>query len=1166
MTKRRTKSPATPPPSSSMPSSLLDLVLSHFDNHQRGSSRAATDSPNRKGGRLDAPSRAARLRDEISSELLNQYVAVAANLEDGGAKSSAEDIVTKAREDIIEAVILCVDATMESIASAKRAAEMAAVEDCIEETLDLAAVFACSRGDGTLGEALISRAVTLASKVQSDAVRSKACHLLGLCVSYTLSGAQDDELELGGRKKRHSKGKRKDDISAFLYGCESARADCQLESWRVECVNTSGTALLSRLTDKSQAVRLSAVQACGAFFEGRDSVDGSPYRDVLQALLARLAHDSSAKCRAAAARSLPVKDETVPLLLERIRDVNSKVRVEALEALRSKANVENDLTEKQRVTVLQTGLTERCSETNRATVEMLCCGWMKALKFDAINLLRLLDPVTNEAICERAVRAIVAAASDDNNEALKNLSDPEIRAYKEVIDQKFSADEAADEQFKLDPAKALYLRVLCDETENSTSLSPSEKANILGKLLPDIPALGQLMKKHLDCFVDSMTSADDQTEEEEEAHEDSADAECFVCSQLLKMARRSADLQEEGSRRHFVSLMCEMLSSMGTPDDLLEGCIMALYAAHDMETRFLQTVSEIVSSVGDNEAISDEDAEGCTDIVAQQIRVVSILSLALEVVSAQITITGNTAVLDGLSSHIVPAITSPSVAAREAGVGCLGRFALLAGQDRASNEFIPLLLQVFGNVEERMEVRAQAAMALCDLTLVYGDEVVQEDQEKEEEKVSFTSRLSEMILKANPAMVAVTVEIVAKLLLAGRSSDPTLLAHLIVVFFDKNLADAATADEDDEDGDQEASAEVGSLVRMQQILSLFFPAYAMSSRKGRETLTSCVQPLLSILETKMAVKGGSKRGRSNGRTLPWPIAKMVEFICSTVDAGFDSQEEQQKAAKSLTVDAVNDEDSNETSARSAEEVTAKVEEPSSTLLASIAITEFLAEQSATLTDTYVRTLCKILSGAYIDVETDDPKCLSRLKSNMDHVAMIITDDTSISSLEKLIGVLDEFESDDEGSNADNDSAASLAEAVQRTTLDDKKVTSREEEAKEEEEEANDEGAESEGGTSGNVEAIGEEFPVDADSDNSEYQNGGGNPAAEDEDDFFDDQSDEDDFMDVMSDDDDDDDWSVSSKENVGNKGARGKDGSASTKETEPRRRSTRRRQLANLNT
>eukprot|EP00957_Ditylum_brightwellii_P026064 1970450-Ditylum_brightwellii.AAC.1 len=53
---------------------------------------------------------------------------------------------------------------------------------------------------------------------------------------------------------------------------------------------------------------------------------------------------------------------------------------------------------------------------------------------------------------------------------------------------------------------------------------------------------------------------------------------------------------------------------------------------------------------------------------------------------------------------------------------------------------------------------------------------------------------------------------------------------------------------------------------------------------------------------------------------------------------------------------------------------------SSALMASIAISLYLTKESHNLTATYLRTLCKLLGGAYIDVESDDPSKLAALKN------------------------------------------------------------------------------------------------------------------------------------------------------------------------------------------
>ena len=72
-----------------------------------------------------------------------------------------------------------------------------------------------------------------------------------------------------------------------------------------------------------------------------------------------MAHDPSLANRCAAIQSVPITEDTVPYLLERVGDVKEKVRVAALEVLRNRVDVIEDMTEEQRVDVLRFGLTSR---------------------------------------------------------------------------------------------------------------------------------------------------------------------------------------------------------------------------------------------------------------------------------------------------------------------------------------------------------------------------------------------------------------------------------------------------------------------------------------------------------------------------------------------------------------------------------------------------------------------------------------------------------------------------------------------------------------------------------------------------------------------------------------------------------------------------------------
>ena len=528
---------------------------------------------------------------------------------------------------------------------------------------------------------------------------------------------------------------------------------------------------------------------------------------------------------------------------------------------------------------------------------------MKTLKFDPIGLLRLLDPVNNESVCDSAMRTIIGAATNADmlQASLGHLSPPEVRAYKESVLEPIKVERGEDEE-ALDPATAFYLRVVCESTMDSTAMSASERNEILGNFMPDVPALCEIVQKHLGRLVGSIRDNNNTDDVDDEDQDDAAvefeEGEAFTCLQLLQLIK-CADLQEEGSRRHLVSILYGMLCSQETPDDLIEACVRTMALAHDSENQFLQTISEVVAEIKDEEAAGANDAaESNEQMALRQIRVLSILSVVLEQVSGNASSIG---LLDTFSDSIVAAVTSNNNLVREAGVSCLGKYALLTPESKVVNDFKPLLLQVASSKKEKIEVRAQALLALCDLALLFdsvlGSNSASTDSSEETNDISFVFLLSEMLCHSNSAVVIVAAEVAAKLLFAGKLiGHPSMVAHLVVIFFDKDLLESSDADDD---GDPMTVKEIGNPIRLQQILSLFFPAFSIKSEEGRRMLINSIKPLLSIVNDKLAKK---KKGR---KATAWPIAKMVEYVCSNVDLG------EQEAAKKTEATTSSEEEKND---------------------------------------------------------------------------------------------------------------------------------------------------------------------------------------------------------------------------------------------------------------
>jgi len=1052
------------------------------------SSYTASSSENNETRR-----RANLLRDELSAHILSNIFAAKAVIDD--SKQDNDEFDLSEKNEASNAIMSAIDCAMatclnsfttddkdddgnDTVTSRKKKKQPTAASlanapymESVLQILNLAACFACVDGDGSLSNHVLSLA-TKYSEVDVEIIRVLGCKLLGYCGLYlndSFNGMDSKKkklMKMRQMKQRSGKIEEKgtmrhhEDSVSFLFGIseKSSADECEVDSWRMECMDMVAEAFLPRLGDKSQAVRNSAIQACAylknILKKDEDIDEESIQHDLIQALLRSVAHDSSFACRVAALNSLPLTPTTISYIIERIRDVKAKVRVEAISVIATSSLDLRDLTDEQRVDIVQFGLTERCMETYAATAQLICCHWMKSVRFDPITFLRLLDPPVNEAICEKAARVILAATRDDLDEnytsrkkiptkedrgmgvststTLRQLSDNEIYAYKEGvsnIDLTLRDDNNGD--FSLDVATIFYLRMICENTMESKVLSAYEKAETVGKLLPDIPVLCDILRKHLGLLVVSKFSRDAHSMKEEELAENEEacifeDNELFICTQLLQICK-VADLKEEGSRRAFVSLIREMLCSLETPDDLIECCVRALAVSHDTEVHFIQTISDVLYNVGGKDSLNsdaDEKSSSASEIVLEDLRhlrSVSILSVVLESTSEHMA---SNSVVQSFAGYILPAVTSPNAVVREGGVCCLGKFAILSDEEMLG-DFKPLLLKIIGSDAEKMEVRAQAALAASDLALRFESvleplqEEEEENEENEKQELCLSSLVYDMMNDNKTALVIIAAEVAAKLLFAGRLRDPHLVARLLMIYFDENFSLTSSTEGDDD------VKEVGSPVRLEQILSLFFPAYCMKSTEGRDALLSCIPLILAMINDKI-----TKRRRRKGSS--WPTAKMIEYVCSIVDIADSRKQEQQELSENNS----HEDTDNSTSDEPKESSTA-----SSALMASIAIALFLTKESHNLTVTYLRTLCKVLGSAYIDVESDEPSKLAALKNLVDDLEVAIEDPTSHRSVEKLVVTLSSVELDVEDPSEDeiddesgDESGDELIEAMKKATL------------------------------------------------------------------------------------------------------------------------------------
>ena len=158
-----------------------------------------------------------------------------------------------------------------------------------------------------------------------------------------------------------------------------------------------------------------------------------------------------------------------------------------------------------------------------------------------------------------------------------------------------------------------------------------------------------------------------------------------------------------------------------------------------------------------------------------------------------------------------------------------------------------ILFQVARNEIEESDIRNHAIEAIVDMATVY--------EQRYRDDPSLTMLLLRLQEQSEPALLRVGAECSAKLLFNGRLSDPKLFSNLVKFFFLPQLAGEV---EEADSGECElipADAYIGSLPRLQQILSVFFQVFFMGGNTWDSIAFRCTSDLLSDLS--MSIRDGA---------------------------------------------------------------------------------------------------------------------------------------------------------------------------------------------------------------------------------------------------------------------------------------------------------------------
>jgi hypothetical protein len=164
--------------------------------------------------------------------------------------------------------------------------------------------------------------------------------------------------------------------------------------------------------------------------------------------------------------------------------------------------------------------------------------------------------------------------------------------------------------------------------------------------------------------------------------------------------------------------------------------------------------------------------------------------------------------------------------------------------------------------------------------------------------------------------------------------------------------------------------------------------------------------------------------KTKKRKTLFPLVKMVEFVCATVDAAREAVASTEANVPSTP--------------KSVDEATEPTIGSSTALLAVIQVAQFLTGENS-LTVTQSRALCKFMGSQDIEISGGDRVHLRKLKEQMEELGMMLTDGPSLRAIASLNESLADVESDNEEGGESGAEERSLNDASSEGTVTDDEI-------------------------------------------------------------------------------------------------------------------------------
>jgi hypothetical protein len=590
-------------------------------------------------------------------------------------------------------------------------------------------------------------------------------------------------------------------LSVVLDFISSERPDYEIDGklWKEMQVT-----LLPRLRDKCPTVRTWGLRACTHLQDPGDNSD-----PMIPEIIRMMSSDSSKDVRIAAVETVVMSAFTLGHVVDRLRDVKTEVRVAVITKLGDAVEFVN-LSQKQRVSFVKYGLGDRDDKV-RSESRAVILKWLR--KIDSVpKMLKMMGLRLHCAEAELLAWGVIEEAQKENASAALRSLVLDQNVIKWGVDCSFGEVGAADVFWTL--ARCSYFH---------KNLPAAQAYEQVEHLLPDTVVLCRL----LDEGAISLKGLSDRNQQ--------VAAEMLLT--FLLMMTNFVDSSDVAGGVSLISLCDKLLADVELSDEVIDAVLAASSKAHaqlaanqdrDVIGKMIGLALQLWPSSIQEDDVDESEAELHLKCMAQ-LRSLYIIAWCVQNRTRDAGRSASGSFIDVVLPLVMESLQQPNEELRMAAIRCLGLMGV-ASQTHCER-FAGIVVTVASNTREDLLIRCQAVESLADMAMVHSDEII-------DEEAIVRTLLRLMDSSGECVLQRTAAEAAAKLLFSGRIvKSPALFAQLVNVFFHP-------FEEDEEQ--EEGGAVKGSAAHLDQILSVFFPAFfGAGGDRGRVIAVQAVTHLIS---------------------------------------------------------------------------------------------------------------------------------------------------------------------------------------------------------------------------------------------------------------------------------------------------------------------------------